>query len=70
MLSLSYRTPQGGTEAFYGIKIFDYVQKLSQFEVRNFGRISYKKCGKFEFSGISGKLELVCQSLLRPHVNK
>ena len=23
-----------------------------------------KKCGKFEFSGISGKLELVCQSLL------
>ena len=23
-----------------------------------------KKCGKFEFSGISCKLELVCQSLL------
>ena len=23
-----------------------------------------KKCGKFEFLGISGKLELVCQSLL------
>ena len=23
-----------------------------------------KKCGKFEFSGILGKLELVCQSLL------
>ena len=43
MLILSYRTPQGRTEAFYRIKIFDYVQKLSQFEVRNFGRNSYKK---------------------------
>ena len=46
MLSLSYRTPQGGTEAFYGINIFDYVQKLSHFEVRDFGRISYKKIRK------------------------
>ena len=27
-------------------------------------RISYKKCRKFEFSGISDKLELVCQFLL------
>ena len=33
MLSLSFRTPQGGTEAFCGIKILDYVQKLSHFEV-------------------------------------
>ena len=28
MLSLSQRTPQGRMEAFYGIKIFDSVQKL------------------------------------------
>ena len=28
-----------------------------------------KKCGKFEFSGISGKLELVCQSLINQAKN-
>ena len=33
-----------GTEASYGSKIFDSIQKLSYFEIRNFGRISYKEC--------------------------
>ena len=58
MLCFSGRTPQERIEAFYGTKIFDYIQKLSHFEVRNFGRISFKK------TCISGKLELVSQSLL------
>ena len=54
------------TELRYSIlfKKAENLKKLLHFEVRNFGRISYKKCGKFEFLGISGKLELVCQSLL------
>ena len=43
MLSLSQRTPQGRIEAFYGIKIFDSVQKLSHFRVLNFERIPYDK---------------------------
>ena len=37
------------------------------YPILNFAILSgslIKKCGKFEFSGISGKLELVCQSLL------
>ena len=39
-------TLQGGVEAFYGIKIFNFVQKLSSFEVCNVCRISYRKMGK------------------------
>ena len=46
MLSLFERSPWGGTEAFYGMSKFSRVQKLLHFEVRSFGRISYKKIGK------------------------
>ena len=37
----------GGTKAFYRMSKSIFVQKLLHFEVRNFGRISYKKMGKF-----------------------
>ena len=33
----------GRTKAFYRMSKFDSAQKLSNFEVRDFGRISYKK---------------------------
>ena len=46
MLSLFERSPRGGTEAFYGMSKFSRVQKLLHFEVRSFGRISYKKIRK------------------------
>ena len=35
-------------EAFYGMSKLIFVQKLSHFEVRDFGRISYKKMDKIE----------------------
>ena len=40
-----------------------YVQKLSHFEVRIFGRISFKEVGKISILGILYKFGLVCQSL-------
>ena len=43
MLSLFERSPRAWTEAFYGMSKFSRVQKLLHFEVRDFGRISYKK---------------------------
>ena len=48
MLGLFERSPWGGTEAFYGMSILIFVQKLSHFEVRDFGRISYKKMDKID----------------------
>ena len=36
----------GGTEAFYEMSKLIFVQKLLHFEVRDFGRISYKKPDK------------------------
>ena len=43
MLSLFEISPQEGTETFYRMSKFSRVQKLFYFEVRSFGRISYKK---------------------------
>ena len=40
------RAPLGGTKAFYRMSKLIFVQKLLHFEVRNFGRISYKKMEK------------------------
>ena len=42
------RSPLGGTEAFYGMLKLNFVQKLSHFEVRDFGRISYRKTDKID----------------------
>ena len=42
MLSLFERSPWEGTEASYRMLKFNCVQKLLYFEVRGFGRISYK----------------------------
>ena len=50
MLSLFEISPQEGTETFYRMSKFSRVQKLFYFEVRSFGRISYKK--KYEKSDI------------------
>ena len=43
MLSFFERSQYGGKDAFYGIKISYRVQKLSQFKVRKFRSVSYKK---------------------------
>ena len=43
MLSLFGRSPWERPEAFYGMSKFCRLQKLLHFEVRDFGRISYKK---------------------------
>ena len=48
MLGLFERSPRGGTKAFYRISKFICVQKLLHFEVRDFGRISYKKTVKID----------------------
>ena len=40
------RAPLGGTEAFYRMSRLIFVQNLLHFEVRNFGRNSYKKMEK------------------------
>ena len=48
MLALFERSPWGGEEAFYGMSKLIFVQKLSHFEVRDFGRISYKKTDKID----------------------
>ena len=40
---------EGKQEAFYGMSKLIFVQKLSHFEVRDFGRISYKKQAKLTF---------------------
>ena len=49
-----------------------FMEFQNQFSFKNYCILKFailagsliKKCGKFEFLGISGKLELVCQSLL------
>ena len=43
MLSLFERYQREGTEAFYRMQKFPRLQKLLHFEVRDFGRISFKK---------------------------
>jgi len=43
------RSPLGGTKAFYRMSKLIFVQKLLHFEVRNFGKISYKKWKKVRF---------------------
>ena len=48
MLGLFERSPRGGTEAFYRMSILIFIQKLSHFEVRDFGRIYYKKADKID----------------------
>ena len=48
MLTLFERSLWGGTNAFYGMSKLIFVQKLSHFEVRDFGRISYKKTDKID----------------------
>ena len=48
MLGLFERSPLGGTEAFYRMSKLIFIQKLLQFEVRDFGRISYKKTDKID----------------------
>ena len=48
MLRLFERSPREETEPFYGMSKLIFVQKLSHFEVRGFGRISYKKTDKIE----------------------
>ena len=40
------RVPLGGTKAFHRMSKLIFVQKLLHFEVRDFGRISYKKMEK------------------------
>ena len=37
MFHLFERSPRGGTEAFYGMSKLIFIQKLSDFEVRDFG---------------------------------
>ena len=64
MLRLSYRTLQGQAEAFYRIKIF---YPFKSYRISNLTILvgsPMKKYAKIGFSGISDKLELVCQSLL------
>ena len=48
MLGLFERSPCGGIEAFYGMSNLIFVQKLWHFEVRDFGRVSYKKTDKID----------------------
>ena len=48
MLSFFERSQYGGKDAFYGIKISYRVQKSSQFKVRKFRSVSYKKTRKIE----------------------
>ena len=48
MLGLSERSPWGRTEASYGMSKLIFVQKLSHFEVHDFGRISHKKTDKID----------------------
>ena len=59
MLGSFERSPLGGTEAFYRMSKLICVQKLSHFEVRDFGRISYKKNDK------KSKFEIFDAKLIR-----
>ena len=42
MLGLFERSSWGGTEAFYGMSKWIFVQKLSHFKAHHIGRISLK----------------------------
>ena len=48
MLGLFERSPSGGAETFNRMTKLICVQKLPHFEVRDFGRISYKKTDKID----------------------
>ena len=50
-VDLFERSPLGGTNALYRMSKLIFVQKLSHFKVRDFGRISYKKIGEISILG-------------------
>ena len=54
-----------GTDAFYWMSKFSHVQKLLHFEVRNFGRISYKKMRKIWIFGYFRKIGQKWRPLIR-----